>query len=181
MSTRSLLTFLVAIIAVIYTQSAQLWKQVGRVEIDKSRLVRWENSSHLNNDNCRVIDTANACEDVKIHFPSRTAFLACGDPVERTHWYPCAGVRTVSLRAESSFREQLFKYDLRTGKTTELQVKGLDGDFITHGIDIFPLPGDPSQVVVSALPSRVLRLMVIGTCLCREPRPEWRFDRYFQA
>jgi arylesterase/paraoxonase len=147
MSTRFVLTFLLPLIPVIlYNQSAHLWRLAGRVEIDKTRLVRWENSSHLNNGDCRVIDTANACEDVKIHFPSKTAFLACGDPVERTHWYPCAGVRTVSLRAESSFREQLFKHDLTTGETTELKVEGLDGDFITHGIDILTFPEDPSQV-----------------------------------
>ena len=159
MSTRSVLTLLVAAVSVVvYTQSPYLWRLAGRVEIDKGRLVRWENSSHLNNENCRVIDTANACEDVKIHFPSRTAFLACGDPVERTHWYPCAGVRTVSLRAESSFREQLFKHDLETGETTELQIQGLEGDFITHGIDIFPLPGDASQVVGPAMTARRLRL-----------------------
>ncbi|KIW62736.1 hypothetical protein PV04_10873 [Phialophora macrospora] len=152
MSTRFVFTFLLPLIPVLlYNQSAQLWRLAGRVEIDKTRLVRWENSSHLNNGDCRVIDTANACEDVKIHFPSKTAFLACGDPVERTHWYPCAGVRTVSLRAESSFREQLFKHDLKTGETTELHVKGLDGDFITHGIDILTFPEDPSQIHIFAV------------------------------
>ncbi|EXJ54482.1 hypothetical protein A1O7_09822 [Cladophialophora yegresii CBS 114405] len=152
MSTRIFLTFLLPLVPVIlFNQSRQLWRLAGRVEIDKSRLVRWENSSHLNNGDCRVIDTANACEDVKIHFPSKTAFLACGDPVERTHWYPPSGVRTVSLRAESSFREQLFKYDLVTGDTTQLQLKGLEGDFITHGIDILTLPEDPLQIRIYAV------------------------------
>ena len=160
MSSRFLLTLLVPLVSILlYTQSAQLWRLAGRVDIDKTRLVRWENSSALNNDNCRVIDTANACEDVKIHFPSKTAFLACGDPVERTHWYPCAGVRTVSLRKESSFREQLFKSDLRSGKTTELQIKGLEGDFITHGIDVYTFPEDPSRVWLPATIPCSLRLI----------------------
>ncbi|KAH0833570.1 Pon2 [Fonsecaea pedrosoi] len=145
----SLLLPLVAVL--LYNQSSQLGRLVGRVEIDKTRLVRWENSSALNNHDCQVIKAANACEDVKIHFPSHTAFLSCGDPVERTHWYPCAGVRTVSLRAESSFREQLFKHDLETGQTTELQIKGLEGDFITHGIDIFPLPEEASRIHIFAV------------------------------
>ncbi|KAJ9603014.1 hypothetical protein H2200_012309 [Cladophialophora chaetospira] len=152
MSTRTILTALLPLISIVlYSQSAQLLRLIGHVEIDKSRLVRWENSPALNNDNCQVIHAANACEDVKIHFPSKTAFLACGDPVERTHWYPCAGVRTVSLRAESSFREQLFKHDLETGKTTELNIKGLDGDLITHGIDVYQLPENSSHVELPAI------------------------------
>ncbi|KIX03916.1 uncharacterized protein Z518_07469 [Rhinocladiella mackenziei CBS 650.93] len=144
---------LVPLISVIlYTQSAEyLWKLVGRVEIDKTRLVRWENSTALNNAECQVIKTANACEDVKIHYASQTAFLSCGDPWERTHWYPCAGVRDAHLRAESSFREPLFKHDLKTGQTTELQIKGLEGDFITHGIDILSLPGDSSRIQIFAV------------------------------
>ncbi|KIW93306.1 uncharacterized protein Z519_05911 [Cladophialophora bantiana CBS 173.52] len=147
----SLLLPLISTVILYYNQSAQLGRLVGRVDIDKARLVRWENSSAFNNEDCQVIRTANACEDVKIHFPSHTAFLACGDPVERTHWYPCAGVRTVSRRAESSFREQLFKHDLETGETTELRIKGLEGDFVTHGIDIFPLPGDSSRIHIFAV------------------------------
>ncbi|OQV00231.1 hypothetical protein CLAIMM_05757 [Cladophialophora immunda] len=152
MSSLLRLSLLLPLISVIlYNQSSQLGRLVGRVEIDKTRLVRWENSSALNNHDCQVVRAANACEDVKIHFPSHTAFLSCGDPVERTHWYPCAGVRTVSRRAESSFREQLFKHDLETGETTELRIQGLEGDFITHGIDIFPLPGDPSRIHLFAV------------------------------
>ncbi|EXJ69303.1 uncharacterized protein A1O5_07339 [Cladophialophora psammophila CBS 110553] len=147
----SLLLPLISAVTLYYHQSGQLGRLVGRADIDKARLVRWENSSALNNEDCQVIRAANACEDVKIHFPSHTAFLACGDPVERTHWYPCAGVRTVSLRAESSFREHLFKHDLETGETTELRIKGLEGDFITHGIDIFPLPGDSSRIHIFAV------------------------------
>ncbi|RFU26552.1 hypothetical protein B7463_g9785, partial [Scytalidium lignicola] len=135
----------------LYNQSAYLLKLSGRVDIDKARLVRWENSTILNNENCQVINVANACEDVKIHFASQTAFLACGDPLERTHWYPPACIRTVSRRSESSFREKLFKHDLKIGRTTELQIKGLQGDFITHGIDIFQQPEDPSKIYIFAV------------------------------
>ncbi len=130
----------------LYSQSANLWKLAGRAYIDRTRLVRWQNSTALNSDNCKVYHEANACEDVKIHFASSTAFLACGDPLERTHWYPCAGVRTVERRSETSFREFLFKHDLKTGKTSELDIRGLEGDFITHGIDIFPVAEDSSKV-----------------------------------
>jgi arylesterase/paraoxonase len=141
------LTILLPLLSfLLYSQSASLWKLAGRVNIDKTRLVRWGNSTALNSDNCKVYHEANACEDVKVHFASSTAFLACGDPLERTHWYPCAGVRTVERRAETSFREFLFKHDLKTGKTTELDIQGLEGDFITHGIDILPVGENSSKV-----------------------------------
>ncbi|KAI1612775.1 paraoxonase 2 [Exophiala viscosa] len=135
----------------LYSQSEYLLRLAGRVHIDKARLVRWEDSTALNSGDCQVIHDANACEDVKIHYASSTAFLACGDPFERTHWYPCAGVRIPSLRAESSFREQLFKHDIKTGKTTELELRGFEGDFITHGIDIFPIDEGFSKIRIFAV------------------------------
>jgi arylesterase/paraoxonase len=140
----SLITLIFA--AIIYTQSNILWKFVGRANIDKTRLIKWENSKELNNENCQVIKDMNACEDVKIHYASNTAFVACGDPYERKSWYPCAGMRNAAARSEASFREYLFKYDVMTGKSTQLQLHGLEGDFITHGIDIFSIPGSSSKV-----------------------------------
>lgn len=115
----------------------------GRVTIDTTRLGRWADSSTLNNGACVVDRTANGCEDVKIHHASSTAFLACGDPLERTRWYPAANIRT---DARSSFRENLFKYDITKAKTTELKIHGLDGDLINHGLDIYSFPEDPSKV-----------------------------------
>lgn len=132
--------------AIIYAQSDLLWKLVGRANIDKSRLVKWENSKALNNADCRVVEEMNACEDVKIHYPSNTAFLACGDPWERRSWYPCAGMRDAASRSKASFREFLFKYDILTGKSTQLQLRGLEGDFINHGIDVFSSPESPTTV-----------------------------------
>ncbi|KAH8674245.1 paraoxonase 2 [Xylariales sp. PMI_506] len=116
----------------------------GRVTIDKTRLVRWENETALNNGNCKVNSIANACEDVRIHFKSSTAFLACGDPEERTRWYPPACIRTVEER--STFREHLFKYDIKKDKATQLRIVGLDGDFVTHGLDIWPVSDDKIHI-----------------------------------
>lgn len=138
--------FMLVIAILTYTQSDFLWNLVGRANIDKSRLVKWENSRSLNNGDCRVIKEMNACEDVKIHYASNTAFLACGDPWERRNWYPCAGMRDSAKRSEASFREYLFKHDLLSGRSTQLQLRGLEGDFITHGIDVFSTPEDPSKV-----------------------------------
>lgn len=118
----------------------------GHLHIDSSRLVHWENSTALNNGDCVVNHIANACEDVKIHFASSTAFLACGDPIGRTHWYPPACRHDAAARSEVSFREHLFKYDIKTGVTTELKVEGLEGDFVTHGIDLFQVDGERNKV-----------------------------------
>lgn len=139
------LIFLAACIY-LYTQPETLLDFLGKVHIDPTNLTQWANSSALNNADCQVNYAANACEDVNIHFPSHTAFLACGDPIERTHWYPPAGVRAASKRSEASFREQLFKYDIATGQTRELKIEGLEGDFVTHGIDIYTFEDDPKKV-----------------------------------
>ena len=129
-------------------------KLVGHVNIDPTKLVQWENSTALNNGECTVISAANACEDIKIHFASSTAFVACGDPMGRARWYPPACVRDVAARPEETFREHLFKHDIKTGRTVELNVKGLDGDFVTHGIDLFQSPSDPSKVSSTSLKVR---------------------------
>jgi arylesterase/paraoxonase len=136
---------IVAIFAYLYQPASLL----GRIRVDPTSITQWANSSALNNAHCKVNYAANACEDVRIHFPSDTAFLACGDPVERTHWYPPACVRDVSKR--SSFRESLFKYDIRTERTTEFKIEGLDGDFVTHGIDIYSFPDDPTKIHLFAV------------------------------
>lgn len=116
---------------------------IGRATIDVSQLVQWADSTPLNND-CIVDGTANACEDVKIHFASHTAFLACGDPAGRTKFYPGAGRHDTKGRKD--FREKLFKYDIKSKKTTELVIEGLEGDFVTHGLDIYDVPGDEPTV-----------------------------------
>lgn len=124
----------------------RLEKVIGRVRIEPAKLTHWENSTALNNGDCTVDEIANACEDVKIHFASSTAFIACGDPVERTKWYPPACRHNAQARSEDSFRENVFKHDIKTGTTTELQIEGLEGDFVSHGIDIYQSPNDPSKV-----------------------------------
>ncbi|RVX69684.1 hypothetical protein B0A52_06328 [Exophiala mesophila] len=115
---------LILLSVIIYSQSPVLLQLLGQANIDKTRLIKWSDSKPLNNHDCKVIHKADACEDVKIHYASNTAFLACGDPIGRTYWYPCAGVRHPEKRAEASFREQLFKYDITTGLTTKLELEG---------------------------------------------------------
>lgn len=123
---------------------------VGRAHIDANKLLKWQHSSPINNKHCIVSRTANACEDVAIHYPSGTAFLACGDPLERTRWYPPSGPKDAGARSEASFREFLFSYDIVKGTTTQLKIEGLEGDFVTHGLDVYQGP-DKSVVHVFAV------------------------------
>ncbi|KAL1862861.1 hypothetical protein VTK73DRAFT_6600 [Phialemonium thermophilum] len=144
------------VVGAAYLQSNGLpeWasRSIGRVHIDKSKLVRWADSPALNNGACVVDQTADACEDVVVHFASSTAFVACGDPRGRTYWYPPAGQRDAAGRAAvSSFREKLFKHDIKTGKTVELELRGVDGDFVTHGLDLWASPEDPTKVHLFAV------------------------------
>jgi arylesterase / paraoxonase len=152
-SSRTILSSSVVVVSILawcFANLTTILEAVGaRATIDKTRLVRWENSSALSNGECTVDTLANACEDVKIHFASSTAFLACGDPEERTRWYPPACIRTTERR--STFRETLFKYDIESATTTQLRIHGLDGDFVTHGIDVQPHPDDVSKVHLFAV------------------------------
>lgn len=106
---------------------------VGRVTIENP-LEKYSNQTGINNDNCFVNAMVNACEDVKIHFKSGTAFLACGDSAQRQFYYPpsCA----FDEGGRSDFREKFFKFDIDSNATTELHIKDYTGDIITHGIDV---------------------------------------------
>lgn len=130
-------------------------------------LTRYANHSSLNNEHCVVHYDANACEDVRIHHESSTAFLACGNPEERTHWYPPSCNHNAAARREDSFREDLLTYNIRTKKTTRLEIEGLEGDFINHGIDVFSLPDDSSKVRICYKVNPCLMLtFVLGAHFC---------------
>lgn len=125
-------------VAIISVYLPHIRRALGGVKIEPAQLSGWVGTPYLNN-HCVVDKTADACEDVKVHFASNTAFLACGDPEGRTKYYPSAGRHNATARGD--FREKLFKYDILEKKTTELRIDGLDGDFIAHGLDVFELPG----------------------------------------
>lgn len=124
---------------------------MGKVNVNPGKVTRWVNSSAVNNERCTVHYEGDACEDVKIHFASNTAFVACGNPEERTKWYPASGRYDAASREEASFKEYLLKYDIKRRETTKLKVHGLDGDFITHGIDIYSFPDDPTKIHIFAV------------------------------
>jgi arylesterase/paraoxonase len=140
----SVLAVLIILFSLLYRPALQL--STFRSEDHTARLTRYADSSPLNSDRCTVNYAADACEDVNIHFASSTAFLTCGNPAERVHWYPPSSAHNAAARSEDSFREYLFKYDIKKKKTTSLRLEGLSGDFITHGIDVYSLPDDPTKV-----------------------------------
>jgi arylesterase/paraoxonase len=135
---------LILLFSVLYRPAVQLY--AFRWQDHTASLTRYADSSPLNSDRCTVNYAADACEDVSIHFASSTAFLTCGNPAERVHWYPPSSAHNAAARSEDSFREYLFKYDIKKKKTTRLRLEGLSGDFITHGIDVYSLPDDPTKV-----------------------------------
>ncbi|TFK47145.1 paraoxonase 2 [Heliocybe sulcata] len=145
------LVLAVLVAAVAVYEPRPFYRAIGKAKIDPASITRWANSSALNNQRCVVHREADACEDVKIHFPSSTAFVSCGDPEQRMQWYPCSGRHNARGRRENSFKEHLFKYDIKSKRTTKLRVLGLEGDFITHGIDIYSFPDDPSKVHIFAV------------------------------
>ncbi|ERS97294.1 hypothetical protein HMPREF1624_06626 [Sporothrix schenckii ATCC 58251] len=139
---------------VLVALADQVAAAAGHMHIDKAgRLQQWAASRPLNNGACVVETAANACEDVVVHAASSTVFAACGDPRGRAHWYPPAGQRDARgrLAVGSSFRETLFKHDLQSGVTTELRIEGVEGDFVTHGVDIWSSPDDPSTIHIFAV------------------------------
>ncbi|KAK2792875.1 hypothetical protein FQN52_002553 [Onygenales sp. PD_12] len=139
-----LLVLLFVPLAFITAQIFPLLPQCKRVLLHnrQTALTRYSNHGPVNNQKCVVKYEANACEDVKIHFASSTAFIACGDPEGRSHWYPPSNARDAAGRSNETFREDLFKYDIKKGRTTKLRIEGLVGDFISHGIDVYGLEGE---------------------------------------
>lgn len=138
-------------LAVIAVCIAIYWKPIfdlllgplGKITI-VNPLEDYANGTGLNNEKCFVNYEMNACEDIKIHFDSGIAFAACGDPIQRSFFYPPSCARNAKKRTD--FQEHFFAYNIDTNKTTRLEVIGYDGDIINHGIDIYTL--DDSNVGV---------------------------------
>ncbi|KAK7432886.1 hypothetical protein QQZ08_000357 [Neonectria magnoliae] len=92
-----------------------------------------------------------ACEDVKIHAPSSTAFLACGYPLDRLQFYPSAG--RYNFSTERKHLEYFIKYEIETNTTIRLEIEGWSGDedLVLHGLDIWQPAGDASQIYIYAV------------------------------
>ncbi|CAM1507656.1 Fc.00g072970.m01.CDS01 [Cosmosporella sp. VM-42] len=143
---------LVGLAVLLYHPVIELYTFKHTDRIDS--LTQWSNHSRLNSQNCTVHYEADACEDISVHWATSTAFIACGDPLERTLWYPPSLAYNASGRSEASFREKIFKYDIKTEKSTRLRIDGLGGDFVNHGIDVYEFPDDPTKIHLFAVNHR---------------------------
>lgn len=99
----------------------------------------------FNNDRCWMNSVGKACEDVKVHYPSNTAFLACGNPEDRLEFYPGAGRHNSS--PSRSYLEYLIKYDIDANITTRLEIENwnIQRDLVLHGLDIWEQREDPDS------------------------------------
>ncbi|KAI8932342.1 hypothetical protein NX059_010535 [Plenodomus lindquistii] len=105
----------------------------------------------LNNDRCWKQFDAEACEDVKIHEASSTAFLACGSLAQREIWYPPLERRNTS--APQPYVEYFMKYDIERNVSMRMQIEGLPegADLVLHGFDLRQVEGDPSEIQIFAV------------------------------
>jgi arylesterase/paraoxonase len=138
----TLIIIFIGVAALVFRPLIELYK-FKQTDLT-SRLTQWSNHSRLNSEHCKVHYEADACEDIRIHWASSTAFVACGDPAERAFWYPPSLAYNATGR--TSFVENLFKYEIKTKKSTKLRIEGLEGDFVNHGIDIYEFPDDHTKV-----------------------------------
>ncbi|KIW66067.1 hypothetical protein PV04_08274 [Phialophora macrospora] len=105
----------------------------------------------LNNERCWTNKLGKACEDVRIHHPSATAFLACGFPETRSVFYPPLNRHDTS--SADSYHEYFLKYDIKKDTASKLKLEGIDSsyDLILHGIDLFEVKEEPDKIYLFAV------------------------------
>ncbi|CAN9354268.1 unnamed protein product [Alternaria alternata] len=119
------------------------------VRASGSNLVGYGN---INNNNCWKHIEGQACEDVKIHDASSTAFLACGNSTQRQNaWYPPIENRDRS--SEQAIHEYFLKYDIERNLTTRLQLENWNqgDDLVLHGLDIWQSDESPNEIRLFAV------------------------------
>ncbi|KIW93932.1 uncharacterized protein Z519_05247 [Cladophialophora bantiana CBS 173.52] len=145
------LSFLVALFGLFYAYPYPVLNLYGGRLADATIHTTHLRHGPLNNDKCWTNPLGKACEDVRIHHPSATAFLACGYPETREAFYPPLN-RHDTMSADS-YHEYFLKYDIKTDKATKLTIEGIDSshDLILHGIDIFVPKDDDSKIYLFAV------------------------------
>ncbi|KAJ3204013.1 hypothetical protein HDU67_009815 [Dinochytrium kinnereticum] len=84
-----------------------------------------------------------ACEDVSIHHPSGTAFLACDDLDSRLQYWPPLDHHNTSFAGTG----MIYKLDLKTNEFTKLDLDGVS--LTTHGIGLWWDPETPEDVIMN--------------------------------
>ncbi|KAJ1910176.1 hypothetical protein IWQ60_010793 [Tieghemiomyces parasiticus] len=101
----------------------------------------------FNTDGCVQLNVPGGCEDIVIHAPSHTAFLACGRLDLRTQWFPPLE-RLIKLTAES---DAVYKYHLKSGELVPLTFVNFTGIYRSHGLTIYEHPASEAGTVTVML------------------------------
>ncbi|KAG8710711.1 hypothetical protein FRC08_016816 [Ceratobasidium sp. 394] len=102
----------------------------------------------LNHDKCASIPEPKACEKISIH-PSGMMYLACAGTIEsRTIWTPALEALNATALRSRALRDYVATYDIPTGKTTKLDIKGFTEPrgLNVHGMDVVVDEKDPNKL-----------------------------------
>jgi arylesterase/paraoxonase len=146
------LGLLVAAFGAIYSNPTPFLNTfAGRLELSNPGGTTWKGHGALNNDKCWIDTAGQACEDIRIHYPSSVAFLACGYPETRAAFYPPLARHDTT--SATTYHEYFLKYDIATNTTTRLKIEGLDAshDLVLHGIDLYVPEDDASKIYMFAV------------------------------
>ncbi|KAI0004435.1 calcium-dependent phosphotriesterase [Xylariaceae sp. FL0662B] len=133
---------LTALTAVIYSPVKRRVAIMGLTRHPSS----WTNIHGIEN---RAVPDTIACEDLHHHTPSGMLYSACmGDMEKMSGWFPGAPCLD---HPESPGRGTIEIIDPVTMKSQRLTLSGFEGPFVTHGIDVYNTPSDPSTVYIFAV------------------------------
>ncbi|RKP10868.1 hypothetical protein THASP1DRAFT_27353 [Thamnocephalis sphaerospora] len=89
----------------------------------------------LNNETCRYLTDAEGCEDIVIDHTSGLAYMACANVSNRFVWWPPSN--TFVGNATTNEQDPIFVYSLKHDTLERLPMKGLKGNFRTHGLGLW--------------------------------------------
>ena len=99
------------------------------------------NYPELNNEDCRVIKGADACEDIVFH--KNLAYMVCSNVPDRSAWFPPSGKRNATARVV--WKDPMFRYDIDSEKLVQIELEGIE-ELVTHGMAIYEFPDNPNKI-----------------------------------
>ncbi|MCJ1431034.1 hypothetical protein MMC27_000384 [Xylographa pallens] len=142
MSSTAILAVLASITAVLYNPIALRVKVLG---ISRG----YSTIQNVHGEELRVIPDTLYCEDLHHHLPSGLLFGASEDnPANRWKWFPPIAIFSDPTALGHG---TIVVIDPKTFTTTRLTLPNFPGPFVTHGIDIYSPPTDPTSVYIFAV------------------------------
>ncbi|MCJ1401531.1 hypothetical protein MMC11_004746 [Xylographa trunciseda] len=142
MSTTPILAVLALVTAVLYNPITLRIQVLG---ISRS----FGTIENIHGEDLRVIPDTLYCEDLHHHLPSGLLFGASEDNSEnRWKWFPPI---TIFSDPTALGHGTIVVIDPKTFTTTRLTLPNFPGPFVTHGIDIYSPPDDPTSVYIFAV------------------------------